>query len=50
MSAGQNDEKSIFSAAVEFKTPAERTAYLDKVCGAVISSGQVVPVKVYRHY
>jgi len=34
MSAGQNDEKSIFSTAVEFKTPAERTAYLDKVCGA----------------
>jgi len=33
MSAGQKDEKSIFKAAVELKTTAERNAYLDKVCG-----------------
>ncbi|MGD8501436.1 MAG: bifunctional serine/threonine-protein kinase/formylglycine-generating enzyme family protein, partial [Phycisphaerales bacterium] len=32
MLAGQKSEKTIFKAAVELKTPAERTAYLDKVC------------------
>ncbi|MHC4425779.1 MAG: serine/threonine protein kinase, partial [Planctomycetota bacterium] len=34
MLAGQKNEKTIFKAVVELKTPAERTAYLDKVCAA----------------
>jgi serine/threonine protein kinase/Tfp pilus assembly protein PilF len=34
MSDRQKDEKTIFRAAVQLKTPAERTAYIDKVCGA----------------
>jgi len=32
MMAEQIDEKSIFEAASELKTPAEQTAYLEKVC------------------
>jgi len=34
MSTKQNDEKSIFKAALELKTAAERTAYVEKVCAA----------------
>ncbi|MHC4362889.1 MAG: serine/threonine protein kinase, partial [Planctomycetota bacterium] len=34
MSDRQEDEKTIFRAAVKLKTPAERSAYIDKVCGA----------------
>jgi serine/threonine protein kinase len=30
----KKDEKEIFTAAVELKTPAEREAYLDNACGA----------------
>ena len=33
MSSGQRDEKSIFTAAMAIKAPAEREAYLDKACG-----------------
>ena len=34
MTAKQKDEKSIFKAALELKTPPERTAYVEKVCAA----------------
>ena len=34
MSTGQNDEKLIFKAASELKTPAEQTAYVERVCAA----------------
>jgi len=33
MSATQENEKMIFETALELKTDAERTTYLDKVCG-----------------
>jgi len=33
MSAGQTDEKSIFTAAIAMRTPAEREAYLEEACG-----------------
>jgi len=34
MTAKQTDEKSIFKAAMELKTPPERSAYVEKVCAA----------------
>ena len=34
MSTRQNNEKLIFKRTLELKTPAERTAFVDKVCAA----------------
>jgi serine/threonine protein kinase len=49
MSTGYPNEKRLFNAALELKTPGERVAYLDKVCGSDLAMKKRIMALLKAH-